>query len=104
MNDYNLTEVAMVSLHIDLQLKPGAGPELERTFRQVFRPAVSAQPGFVAVALLQPASEATGYRLVIEFQTEQLRSDWVATDLHQQVWPKIEAHCTSYAVKNFSAV
>ncbi len=94
----------MVSLHIDLQLKPRAGPELETTFRQVFRPAVSAQPGFVAVALLQPTSEATAYRLVIEFQTEQLRLDWVATDLHQQVWPKIEAYCASYAVKNFTVV
>ena len=94
----------MVSLHIDLQLKPGAGPELEKTFRQVFRPAVSAQPGFVAVALLHPTSEATGYRLVIEFQTEQLRLDWVATDLHQQVWPQIEAHCDGYAVKNFTVV
>jgi len=94
----------MVSLHIDLQLRPGAGPGLERTFRQVFRPAISAQPGFVAVALLQPTSEATGYRLVIEFQTEQLRLGWVATDLHQQVWPKIEAHCASYAVTNFTVV
>ena len=95
-------EAAMVSLHIDLQLKPGAGAELEKTFGQVFRPAISVQPGFVAVALLRPAPEALGYRLVIEFQTEQLRLDWVATDLHQQVWPRMEAHCVGYSLKNFT--
>ena len=32
----------MVALHVDLQLKPGAGPELEKTFRDVFRPAIPA--------------------------------------------------------------
>ena len=94
----------MVALHLDLQLKPGAGPELEKTFREVFRPAISAQPGFVAVALLRPNSDPAIYRLVIEFQTEQSRLGWVATDLHRQVWPKMEAHSTSFTAKGFSVV
>ena len=94
----------MVALHVDLQLKPGARPELEKTFRDVFRPAISAQPGFSGVALLHSVDEADHYRLVIEFQSEELRLDWVATDLHQQVWPRMEAHCVSYAVKNFTVV
>ena len=94
----------MVALHLDLQLKPGASPELEKTFREVFRPAISAQPGFVAVELLRPNSEPALYRLVIEFQSEQQRMDWVATDLHQQVWPKMEAHSTGYTMKGFSSV
>ena len=94
----------MVALHVELQLKPGTGPALEKTFGEVFRPAISAQPGFSRVALLRSTSEADSYRLNIEFQTEEFRLNWVATDLHQQVWPKIEAHCASYAVKNFTAV
>ena len=94
----------MVALHLDLQLKPGAGSELEKTFRDVFRPAISAQPGFSRVALLQSTSEVDRYRLVIEFQSEELRLDWVATDLHQQVWPRMEAHCASYSLKNFNVV
>ena len=94
----------MVSLHVDLQLKPGAGPELEKTFRDVFRPAISVQPGFSRVALLRSTSEADCYRLVIEFQAEELRLKWVATGLHQQVWPQMEAHCASYSVKNFTII
>ena len=69
----------MVALHVDLQLQPGAGPELEKTFCDVFRPAISAQPGFSGVALLHSTPEADHYRLVIEFQSEELRLDWVAT-------------------------
>jgi len=94
----------MVALHIDLQLKPGAAPELEKTFREVFRPAISVQDGFSAVALLQPASEGADYRLVIQFESEPHRLKWVATDLHQQVWPRMEAHCANYALKNFTVV
>jgi len=94
----------MVALHVDLQLKPGAGPELEKTFREAFRPAISAQPGFSRVALLRSTSEADRYRLVIEFQSEELRLNWVATDVHQQVWPTVEAHCASFAGKNFTVV
>ncbi len=92
----------MVSLHVDLLLNPGAGPELERTFREVFRPAISAQPGFSRVALLRSQSEADRYRLVIEFESEGLRLNWVATGLHQQVWPRMEAHCASYTLQNFT--
>jgi heme-degrading monooxygenase HmoA len=94
----------MVALHLDLQVHPGAGPELENSFRDIFRPAISAQPGFSGVALLASTSEADRYRLVIEFQSEELRLNWVATELHQQVWPRMEAHCVSYAVKNFTVV
>lgn len=91
----------MVALHVDLQLKPGAGPALEKTFRDVFRPAISAQPGFARVALLKSVSEADSYRLDIEFQSEELRLNWVATGLHQQVWPQMAAHCAGFSVKNF---
>jgi len=94
----------MVALHVDLQLKPGVGPELESTFHEIFRPAISAQPGFSRVVLLARTSEADRYRLVIEFQSEELRLNWIATDLHQQVWLRMETHCASYEVKNFSVV
>ena len=29
---------------------------------------------------------------------------WVATDLHQQVWPQIEKHCSRFSVNYYSAV
>ena len=94
----------MIALHLDLRAKPAAGPALEKTFREVFRPAVSAQQGFVDTALLRPSSEKDAYRLVIAFETEASRLKWVGTDLHQQVWPQIEAHCAGYEAKGFEVV
>ena len=94
----------MVVLHVDLQAKPAAGSALEQTFREAFRPAIQAQPGFVETALLHSGSETDQYRLVIVFESEPLRQKWVATDLHQQVWPMIEAHCAGYSVKIFSVL
>ena len=94
----------MVTLHVDLQAKPGAGSALEQTFREAFRPAIRAQQGFVETALLHSDSEPDSYRLVIAFESEALRQKWVATDLHQQVWPMMEAHCAGYSVKIFSVL
>ena len=94
----------MVVLHVDLQAKPGAGSALEQTFREAFRPAICAQQGFVESALLHSDAEADSYRLVIAFESEPLRLRWVATSLHQQVWPMMEAHCAGYAVKLFSVL
>ena len=94
----------MVVLHVDLQSKPAAGSALEQTFREAFRPALQAQPGFVETALLHSDSATDSYRLVIAFESEPLRLKWVATDLHQQVWPMMAAHCAGYAVQSFAVL
>lgn len=86
-----------IQLHLDLEVDPAKEKEMLENFRKTFRPAIRKQPGFVDVKLLKlqealagkaPANSA--YRLLISFQTEDLRKKWVATDLHQQVWPTIE--------------
>jgi heme-degrading monooxygenase HmoA len=94
----------MVVLHVDLQSKLAAGSALEQTFREAFSPAIRAQLGFVETALLHSDSEPDSYRLVIAFESEVLRQRWVATNLHQQVWPMMEAHCAGCSVKIFSVV
>jgi heme-degrading monooxygenase HmoA len=88
-----------IELHLDLEVDPAKEQDLVKTFKDVFYDAISAQPGYVNVKLLKLAKELAGpapanrlYRLVIVFATEQQRQTWVATDLHQQVWPKMEAN------------
>ncbi len=36
------------------------------------------------------APAAVNYRFALTFQSEELRQKWVASDLHQKVWPTIE--------------
>lgn len=90
-------------LHVELQVKQGDAGALVAGYQSVFRPAISRQPGFHAVRLLRPV-DAPGYRLVIEFDQEEQRERWVASDLHQQVWPQLEACCSGYKPNLFEEV
>ena len=73
-----------------------------RTFRDTFRPAAAKQPGFVDVKMLKLHSALQGkapaganYRFVLIFQSEELRQKWVASDIHQRVWPLMEKTLSS---------
>ena len=86
-----------IQLHVDLEVDPKREAEMLKNFKGTFRPAIVKQPGFVDVKLLKLRTEIAGkapakcrYRLLISFQTEEQRQKWVATDVHQKVWPTIE--------------
>jgi len=86
-----------IQLHVDLEVDPKREQEMAANFRNVFRPTIRKQPGFVDVKLLKLRQAIAGaapagmpYRLIISFQTEEQRLTWVKTDDHQRVWPEIE--------------
>ena len=86
-----------IQLHVDLEVDPAREQEMLKNFRETFSPAIKKQPGFVDVRLLKLRTALAGkapanskYRLLISFQTEEQRQKWVASDLHQKVWPTIE--------------
>ncbi len=86
-----------IQLHVDLEVDMAKEKEMLNNFKTTFRPAISRQPGFVDVklmklrkALMGNAPGSFNYRLLISFQTEELRLKWVASDDHQKAWPTIE--------------
>ena len=86
-----------IQLHCDLELDVKREKEMLTNYRNVFRPTIGKQPGFVAVTLLKLRAEKQGkapagctYRLIISFQTEEQRVTWVATPDHQKAWPTVE--------------
>jgi hypothetical protein len=95
-----------IQLHVDLEVDPAKEADLVKTFKSVFKPTISKQPGFVDVKLMKLRSvpvgtpPATKWRLLISFTTEELRLKWVATGDHQRVWPQMEKNLTG---KKFSA-
>ena len=93
----------MFVLHVILRIKAGESPAVEQAFLGPFKAAISAQEGFLAVALLRP--EAGGDTVLsIAFENQQLQQKWAASDLHQQVWPMIDAHLAGYTLRSFMAV
>jgi heme-degrading monooxygenase HmoA len=94
----------MFVLFVDMKLKPGAQPALEKTYTEVFRPAISRQEGFRGVELLRPNQAEDQWRLSIAFESHALQKKWVAMDLHQEVWPQMESHFADYSVNDYTAV
>lgn len=86
-----------IQLHVDLEVDPARENELLANFRNIFRPTIRKQPGFVDVKLLKLRSPLVGkppdncaWRLLISFQSEELRLQWVKSDDHQKAWPTLE--------------
>jgi len=90
-----------IQLHVDLEVDPQKEATLAATFKKTFEPIIRKQPGFVDVKLLKFRKAMAGagpgkfnYRLLIGFQTEEHRMQWVASAEHQRVWPAMEKNLT----------
>ena len=94
----------MFVLHVDLVVKQESQQDIEAVYGTVFCPAISRQAGFHAVGLLRPDDGGNPYRLTIAFINREFQQQWVATDLHQEVWPQIESRCTGFSVSYYTAV
>ena len=95
-----------IQLHVDLSVDAAQEKQMLHNFHTVFRPAASKQPGFIDVKMLKLRSALAGaapaganYRFELTFASEEQRQAWVATSVHQQVWPTIEK---TLASKNYT--
>jgi heme-degrading monooxygenase HmoA len=97
-----------IQLHVDLAVDAAKEKEMLKNFETVFRPAASQQPGYIDVKMLKLRSTLMGkapagvnYRFALTFQSEELRQKWVASDVHQKVWPTIE---NTLSTKNYTVM
>jgi heme-degrading monooxygenase HmoA len=97
-------EAAMFVLHVEIKPKPSSQAALEKTYLETFLPAISRREGFVSVNLLRPVQDGGGYRLSIAFDNMASQQQWVATDVHENVWPQMENQCAAYSVMYYNAV
>lgn len=92
-----------MELHIWLTAKPGQEEAMEKTFKEVFYPAVSARAGFRS-ALMMRKPGTSEYTVRLSFDTEELRVEWVASDAHQKAWPALEAHAAKASYDGFAII
>jgi hypothetical protein len=97
-----------IQLHVDLSVDPAKEKEMLNNFGTIFRPAVSKQPGYIDVRMLKLRSTPMGkapagvnYRFALTFESEELRQKWVASEVHQKVWPTIE---NTLSTKNYTVM
>ena len=97
-----------IQLHVDLTVDPAKEKEMLKNFETIFRPAAAKFPGYLEVKMLKLRSALVGkapagvnYRFSLAYQSEELRQKWVASDVHQKVWPTIE---NTLAHKNYTVL
>ncbi len=102
-----------IVLDVDLSVDPARETEMLNNFHNTFKPAAMKYPGYIDVkmlklrsALMGKAPEGLNYRFSLTFQSEEMRQKWVASDIHQHVWPTIEKTLKSkdYRVLLFDTV
>lgn len=91
-----------ILLYVDMSVDPAKEKAMLKHFETVFRPAAARQPGYIDVKILKLRSTISGkapagvnYRFALTFQSEELRQNWIKTDVHQKVWPPIENMLTT---------
>src|SRR5436309_3612269 len=91
-----------IQLHVDLYVDPAREKEMLHNFETVFRPAAVKFPGYIDVKMLKLRSALMGtapggvnYRFALTYDSEEARQKWVASNIHQKVWPTIENTLTT---------
>ena len=94
-----------IQLHCDLAVDPKREQEMLDNFEKIFRPVARKQPGFIDLKMLKLQTAIRGsapkYRFELTMTSEELRQKWVASDIHQKVWPTIENTLSS---KNYTVL
>lgn len=86
-----------IQLHVDLTVQPAKEKQMLEHFHKVFKPAAITWQGYINVEILKLRSTLAGsapgssnYRFILTYQSEELRQKWIASALHQKVWPPME--------------
>ena len=86
----------MITLHVYLKPKAGQAEALQSAIRDTWISTMSEQPGFVRAAMLTPFGNGNGedgdsgdIEVISYWESEELRLEWVARPIHDQVFAPI---------------
>ena len=92
----------MIQLEVKLELKAEKEKEFLDIFKTQFAPAMSRQPGFIRVSLLEQSKNKSQRQIEIVFESEEKRLAWVNTEEHEKMWPKLATFVSKSSVIGFN--
>ena len=96
----------MITLHVYLTPKAGEAEALQAAINDPWISTMSQQPGFVQAAMLTPFDDDSSedIEVVSYWKSEELRLEWVAKPIHDEVFAGIMelAESVSPSVKTVS--
>jgi len=91
-----------IRLYVEMDVPAGREREMLDTFHNAFVPEAVKHAGYVRVKMLKRRAILQGtapaqhnYRFELEFESEELRQQWIASAGHQRVWPPVERCMTT---------
>ena len=91
-----------IRLYVEMDIPPAREREMLDTFHNAFVPEAVKHQGYIRVKMLKRRTVLQGtapanhnYRFELEFESEELRQQWIASAGHQRVWPPIEHMMTT---------
>ena len=91
-----------IRLYVEMDVPPGRAREMLEAFLDRFGPEAVKHEGYIRVKMLKRRSILQGtapaahtYRFELEFESEELRQQWIASAGHQRVWPLLERTMTT---------
>jgi hypothetical protein len=97
-----------IVLYVDMQVDPAKEKEMLKNYHTVFKPAAVKFPGYIDLKIVKLRSALQGvapagmnYRFQLTYQSEEMRQKWIASAVHQKVWPTIENTLVS---KNYTVL
>ena len=86
-----------IRLYVEMEVPAAREKEMLDTFHTMFVPEAVKHAGYIRVKMLKRRSVLQGtappqhnYRFELEFESEELRQQWIASAAHQRVWPPVE--------------
>ncbi len=92
-----------IVLYCDLAVDPAREQEMLRHYHHDFKPAAEKFEGFIDLKMVKLRKVIQGmgpapninYRFQLTYKSEELRQRWIASEVHQRVWPLIENTVTN---------
>jgi hypothetical protein len=91
-----------IRIYCEMDVPAAREREMLDTFHNVFVPEAVKHEGYVRVKMLKRRTIIQGaapahhnYRFELEYESEELRQKWIASEGHQRVWPMVERTITS---------
>jgi hypothetical protein len=88
-----------IVLYCDLAIDPAREQEMLHHFHHDFKPAAEKFEGYVDLKMLKLRKVIQGaplppanvnYRFQLTYKSEEHRQRWIASEVHQKMWPLIE--------------
>jgi hypothetical protein len=91
-----------IRLYVEMDVAPGREREMLDLFHNQFVPEAVKHEGYIRVKMLKRRAVIQGsvppahnYRFELEFESEELRQQWIASPGHARVWPPVEQTMTT---------